>query len=134
MFANLTSGILRTYWSVFVCLVFVLGVISIRNNSVMDADRESTNGNLTRSSIGNVKASSFIFGISAASLLAGFGLAFGRVKRKNPTEFNELAANKLALKALGYGTILSVCGCGIMVLAAKWALGVRNVSPIHNGS
>ena len=118
--------------SVIVCLVSVLGVLSIRSNSVMDADHESTNGNLNRSSIGNVKGSSFIFGICTVSLLAGFGLALGRVKRKNPTEFNELAANKLALKALGYGTILSVCGCGILVVAAKWALGVRNVSPMLN--
>lgn len=93
----------------------------------MAADHESCDGETGK--VGKLSASTFIFGVTTASLLAGFGLALGRVKRKNPTEFNELAANKLALKALGYGTILSISGCGLLVLAAKWALGVRNVSP-----
>ncbi|XP_065057977.1 uncharacterized protein LOC135685826 [Rhopilema esculentum] len=70
---------------------------------------------------------SFIFGITTLSLFAGFGLTLGRVRKKNPTEFGELGATKLALKALGIGTVLSIAGCGFLVLATKWALGVRNV-------
>ena len=71
---------------------------------------------------------SFIFGITTLSLLGGFGLTLGRVKRKNPKEFGELGPTKLALKALGIGTVLSIAGCGCLVLATKWALGVCNVS------
>ena len=97
----------------------------------MAADRGSAKEIQTKSRVGKVKASSFIFGVTTASLLAGFGLALGRVKRKNPTEFNEVAANKLALKALGYGTVISFCGCGLLILAVKWALGVRSVSIIQ---
>jgi len=93
----------------------------------MAADRGSAKEIQTKSRVGKVKASSFIFGVTTASLLAGFGLALGRVKRKNPTEFNEVAANKLALKALGYGTVISFCGCGLLILAVKWALGVRSI-------
>ena len=94
----------------------------------MATDHGSSTEIKSRSSVAKVKASSFIFGVTTASLLAGFGLALGRVKRKNPTEFNEVAANKLALKALGYGTVLSFCGCGVLILAVRWALGVRSVS------
>ena len=92
----------------------------------MAAEHESSGEE--KGKVGKLGASFFIFGVTSASLLAGFGLALGRVKKKNPTEFNELAANKLALKALGYGTILSISGCGVLVLAVKWAMGVKNVS------
>lgn len=85
-------------------------------------------GSAGRSEIGKLGASTFIFGVTTVSLLAGFGIALGRVKRKSPTEFNEIAANKLARKALGYGTLLSISGCGLLGLAVRWALGAKNVS------
>ena len=118
----------------FTCLVFVLTKRpnSKRSSSVMAADHESSNEGQSRSEVGKVKASTFIFAVTAASVIGGFGLALGRVKKKNPTEFNEFAANKLALKALGYGTILSICGCGMLVITVKWALGIKNVSIIFN--
>ena len=96
----------------------------------MAAEHET---NETGKKIGKFKAGSYIGGITVVSLLAGFGLTLGRVKRKNPTEFGELGASKLALKALGYGTLLSVTGCGLLVLAVKWALGVKNVSSLGLG-
>lgn len=111
------------------CHCFVTRPFQEKFISMMAAEHETDEKG---KKIGKLKAGSYIGGITVVSLLAGFGLTLGRVKRKNPTEFGELGANKLALKALGYGTLLSVTGCGLLVLAVKWALGVKNVSCLRN--
>ena len=74
-------------------------------------------------------AASFIFGISAMSIFAGFGLTVGRARKRSPRAFDDRSqeATKLALRALGYGTLFSVAGVGSIVLALRTIFGVKNV-------
>ncbi len=78
--------------------------------------------------VGTIKAGSYLAGITFVSVLAGFGFTLARVKKKNPAEFSEVDATRLALKALGLGTALSISSTGLLIVATKWLLQVDSVS------
>ena len=71
----------------------------------------------------------FLAGMTLASIIGGFGFAIGQARRRSPGAFDERQQEgvKLALRALGWGTVLSVSGVGILVIGVKTALGVKDV-------
>lgn len=82
------------------------------------------------------KSASFIFGVTTLATFTGFAFTLVRAKRSYTTKLNTLHTDgsKLALKALGYGTAISVTGCSSLVLLVALALGVRSVSSINKSS
>ena len=71
----------------------------------------------------------FLAGVTFASVLGGVGLTLAKARRKSPDAFGkrEEEATRLALKALGWGTLYAVSGVGLLVYGVKSALGVKNV-------
>lgn len=71
----------------------------------------------------------FITGVTFASIVGGFGYAIGQARRRSPQPFDARTQEgvKLAVKALGWGTVLAVSGVGLLILGVKTALGVRDV-------
>lgn len=64
----------------------------------------------------------FLFGITSASVLFGFGLAVGATKKRSPTSFTGQVHDegvKLAMRALGWGTLLSVSGVTVIGVVGK---------------
>lgn len=78
-------------------------------------------------------AALFLTGVTFASMVGGFGLSLGIARKKSPDAFvsrhNEGA--KLALRALGYGSLLAMGGVGAIVFSVKTALGVHTVSIVQ---
>lgn len=71
----------------------------------------------------------FITGVTFASIVGGFGYAIGQARRRSSEAFDARSQEgvKLALRALGWGTVLAVSGVGLLVLSVKTALGVKDV-------
>ena len=67
----------------------------------------------------------FLVGVTFASVIGGFGLAVGTARRRSPTSFSGSVHDegaKLAMRALGWGTLISVSGVtaiGIMGYGLK---------------
>lgn len=72
----------------------------------------------------------FITGVTFASVVGGFGYAIGQARRRSPGSFDARTEEgvKLAIRALGWGTVLAVTGVGLLVLGVKKAMGVKDVS------
>lgn len=68
-------------------------------------------------------------GVTFASMASGFGYAIGQARRRSPGSFDQRQQEgvKLAMRALGWGTVLAVSGVGLLVFGVKTALGVRDV-------
>ena len=68
----------------------------------------------------------FLIYVSSVSVIAGFGLALARSRKSNPNDFKNVnnEGSKLAMKALGYGTLLSITGCGLLTIIVCKMLGV----------
>ena len=71
----------------------------------------------------------FLTGVTLASMVGGFGYAIGQARRRSPGSFDQRQQEgvKLAMRALGWGTVLAVSGVGLLVLGVKTALGVKDV-------
>lgn len=71
----------------------------------------------------------FLTGVTLASIVGGFGYAIGQARRRSPGSFDQRQKEgvKLAVRALGWGTVLAVSGVGLLVLGVKTALGVKDV-------
>ena len=72
----------------------------------------------------------FLFGVTFASVAGGFGLAVGATRRRSPTSFYGQLHDegaRLALRALGYGTVVSVSGVAAIGIAAKSAYELKKV-------
>ena len=71
----------------------------------------------------------FLTGVTLASMIGGFGYAIGQARRRSPGSFDQRQQEgvKLAVRALGWGTILAVSGVGLLVFGVKTALGVKDV-------
>ncbi len=98
------------------------------NMAAENGPSNSTEHKIPTKNVSSLKAGTFLAGVTLISVVAGFGLALARVKKKNPKEFSETEASRLALKALGLGTALSVSGTGLLVFAVARILNVRSVS------
>ncbi|KAL9968779.1 hypothetical protein ACROYT_G020903 [Oculina patagonica] len=70
----------------------------------------------------------FLTGVTLASMVGGFGYAIGQARRRSPGSFDQRQQEgvKLAVRALGWGTVLAVSGVGLLVLGVKTALGVKD--------
>lgn len=71
----------------------------------------------------------FLTGVTLASMVGGFGYAIGQARRRSPGSFDQRQQEgvKLAVRALGWGTVLAVSGVGLLVFGVKTALGVKDV-------
>ncbi|XP_066916879.1 transmembrane protein 242-like [Clytia hemisphaerica] len=80
------------------------------------------------SDVSPVKGGAFLFYVTLISGLAGFGLTVARARKSAPKDVNNLNAEgtRLALRALGYGTAISVTGCGLLMFGVAKALGVSS--------
>ena len=76
----------------------------------------------------------FTIGIGLASALGAFGISLGITRKRSPDAFTASlpqgheSPTRLAMRALGLGTICAVVGVGSIVMAAKCVVGVSNVS------
>lgn len=70
----------------------------------------------------------FLTGVTLASMVGGFGYAIGQARRRSPGSFDQHQQEgvKLAVRALGWGTVLAVSGVGFLVFGVKTALGVKD--------
>lgn len=88
-----------------------------------------------------VLAALFLSGVSGISALIGFGSTLASARKQDPTNFGkgftytkelpETGAN-LALRALGWGTLYAVTGCGLFFYAVWKISGARNVPIIYS--
>ena len=71
----------------------------------------------------------FLTGVTLASMVGGFGYAIGQARRRSPGSFDQHQQEgvKLAVRALGWGTVPAVSGVGFLVFGVKTALGVKDV-------
>jgi len=71
----------------------------------------------------------FLTGVTLASMFGGFGYAIGQARRRSPGSFDQRQQEgvKLAVRALGWGTVLAVSGVGLLVFGVKTILGVKDV-------
>ncbi|CAH1954414.1 unnamed protein product [Acanthoscelides obtectus] len=82
-----------------------------------------------------VKAAFFLAGVSGISAVIGFGMTVASSKKQDPKYFNkgmmptrelpESGAN-LAMRALGWGTLYAVTGCGILFYSIWKLSGAHN--------
>ena len=85
---------------------------------------------------GNVsplKGGAFLLYVTLISGLAGFGLTVAKARKSSPKDVNTVSTEgtRLALRALGYGTAISVSGCGLLMLGVAKALGISNVRSLY---
>lgn len=83
-----------------------------------------------------ILAALFLTGVTGVSAMVGFGATLVAVKKQDPKYFEKGIANtaqmsetaaSLALRALGYGTILAFSGCGLLFFSIWKLSGAKNV-------
>ena len=77
------------------------------------------------------KSISVMSSIYLGSIIFGFAIGIRSKKDFESSEFPHgmyEPPGRVALRALGWGTLLSVCGTTAVVAAMAYALGIRNVS------
>ena len=88
------------------------------------------NGASQNMKAGDVFAGALLLtGVNFASMASGFGYAIGQARRRSPSSFDQRQQEgaKLAMRALGWGTVLAVSGVGLLIFGVKTALGVKDV-------
>lgn len=84
-----------------------------------------------------ISATAFLASVAGVSALFGFGATLSYAKKKDPTFFDKGVAMgpslsesgaALALRALGWGTVYAVGGCGILFFSLWKLSGCNNVS------
>lgn len=87
------------------------------------------NGDSQNMKAGDVFAGALLLtGVTFASMASGFGYAIGQARRRSPSSFDQRQQEgaKLAMRALGWGTVLAVSGVGLLIFGVKTALGVKD--------
>ncbi|XP_028414111.1 transmembrane protein 242-like [Dendronephthya gigantea] len=72
----------------------------------------------------------FLFGVTFASVIGGFGLALGVARKRSPTSFSGHVHDegaKLAMRAFGWGTLISVSGVTAIGIIGKSAYELKKV-------
>ena len=72
----------------------------------------------------------FLVGVTFASIVGGFGLAVGAARRRSPTSFAGQVHDegvKLAMRALGWGTVISVSGVAAIGVIGKSVYELKKV-------
>ena len=81
------------------------------------------------------QGAAFLFGVTGAAALGGFGMMFARARKHNPEEFhsgiapntNHESGARLALRALGRATLYSVTGFTLFCFGVWKLMGVKNM-------
>ncbi len=72
----------------------------------------------------------FMVGVTFASVVGGFGLAVGATRKRYPTSLSGQVHDegaKLAMRALGWGTVISVSGVTTIGLIGKSLYELKKV-------
>lgn len=72
----------------------------------------------------------FLSAVTFASVIGGFGLAVGAARKRSPTSFSGQVHDegaKLAMRALGWGTLLSVSGVTAIGIVGKAIYELKKV-------
>ncbi|KAG0717000.1 Transmembrane protein 242 [Chionoecetes opilio] len=81
-------------------------------------------------------AAAFLTGVAGVSMLGGFGMTLGMVKKKDPNMFNKgmmgarevhEAGGALALRALGRGSLYAVAGFSVFCLSVWKLSGAKDL-------
>ena len=76
-------------------------------------------------------------GVAGVSMLFGFGRSFAAAKKQEKivdhTLMNRMEGNALALRALGWGSVIAVTGVGVICYGIWKASGATNVK-VHDQS
>ena len=75
------------------------------------------------------KSAGFLFFVTCVAVAAGFGTTVARARKSMPSHLSNHydEGARLATKALGYGTLISVTSCGLLVFGVMKAFGVNTV-------
>ena len=75
------------------------------------------------------KNAGFLFFVTCVAVAAGFGTTVARARKSMPSHLSNHydEGARLATKALGYGTLISVTSCGLLVFGVMKAFGVNTV-------
>jgi hypothetical protein len=78
-----------------------------------------------------------ITGVGLMSFAGAFGASLALAKRRDPVPFDKRltgpsSPSRLALKALGIGTICAVTGVSCMVMGVKYLFDIRDVNDLRN--
>ena len=81
----------------------------------------------------------FLTGVTGASIIFGFGTSIAAAKKKDPEYFGKgmtpgyrmETGGSLAMRALGWGSVYAVTGCGVLFFGIWKLLGVQNVSVVR---
>ncbi|KAG0710063.1 Transmembrane protein 242 [Chionoecetes opilio] len=87
-------------------------------------------------------AAAFLTGVAGVSMLGGFGMTLGMVKKKDPNMFNKgmmgarevhEAGGALALRALGRGSLYAVAGFSVFCLSVWKLSGAKDLQDFGKG-
>lgn len=75
------------------------------------------------------KSAGFLFFVTCVAVAAGFGTTVARARKSMPSHLSNHydEGARVATKALGYGTLISVTSCGLLVFGVMKAFGVNTV-------
>uniref|UniRef100_A0A224Z6S0 Transmembrane protein 242 n=1 Tax=Rhipicephalus zambeziensis TaxID=60191 RepID=A0A224Z6S0_9ACAR len=101
-------------------------------NSELDERTDDSNGGKGK----KYAEAAFLAGVAGAAAIFGFGMTLAQAKKRDPENFAEgltasqklhESGSKLALRALGRGTLYSVTGFSLFCFLAWKAMGVSDL-------
>ncbi|KAJ1522845.1 hypothetical protein ONE63_001994 [Megalurothrips usitatus] len=105
----------------------LLGTTEINSDGMTQAERDPSY---------KFKATAFMAGVAGVSALFGFGATLSYAKKKDPVSFDKglvmgtslsESGAALAMRALGWGTVYAVGGCGILFYSIWKLSGCSNL-------
>lgn len=74
-----------------------------------------------------LKKAGFLTYLSTVSIFAGFGMTVAKARKKTPNAFKDVNSEgaRLAMKALGYATLINISGFGLVTFGVCKVMGVN---------